>query len=55
LARERWGDLIQIADKRFSIVHKDKLSYRGGELEVEGIQARVHYLGDDILKVEIAD
>ena len=55
LGQERWGAVIQIADKKFDIVRKDKLSYRGGELLVDGIEARVHYLGNDILKVEVAN
>ena len=52
----RGGGIIQIADKKFGIVsHQDKLSYRGTGLLVEGIIARIHYLGNDMLKVEIAE
>jgi hypothetical protein len=52
----RGGGVIQIADKTFHIAtHQDKLSYRGGQLLVDGITARVHYLGNDMLKVEIKD
>ena len=50
----RGGTIIEIEGKRFGYsTHQDKLSYRGGDLQVDGVAARVHYIGNTILKVEI--
>jgi hypothetical protein len=47
-------NIIQIGDKRFDYTAwNEELPYHGGELLVDGIMARVHCLGNAILKVEI--
>jgi hypothetical protein len=52
----RGGTIIEIGGKKFGYSsHQDKLGYRGGELRVGGVAARVHYIGNTILKVEIKE
>jgi hypothetical protein len=58
LNREPWGghgaDSVRIADKTFGYSsHAATLGYHGGELLMEGVTARIHFLGNTILKVEI--
>jgi hypothetical protein len=45
---------IQIRDKKFTYSPFNfDLSYHGSELLIDGIEARVHYHDNDILKVEL--
>jgi hypothetical protein len=44
---------IQIQDKQFVYSASLDLNYHGAELLIDGIEARVHYYGNDILKVEL--
>ena len=58
LHREPWlghsQNNIRIEGKEFAYSsHVMMLGYAGGELLVDGVMARVHYLGNTILKVEI--
>lgn len=58
LEQEPWtghsGDLIQIGGRKFSFTAwNEELPYHDGELMVDGRVARVHYVGNKILKVEI--
>ena len=58
LHREPWGghsqNNVRIAGKEFAYsCHRADLGYTGGELLIDGVTARVHYLGNTILKVEI--